>query len=147
MLFVAKVVERQPSLIPLSRRCRRACHHRPAASSKRTCRHSVQQSTAGCPSGPPSCSGSCRCPYLWRRERDEARQRILAQGVDASPEAAKLEATPTCIWSVPASWIFTALVVTMLSDPCKALSASCFQYFFIFLKSKFIILHLLLDSL
>jgi hypothetical protein len=37
-------------------------------------------------------------------------------------------ATPTCIWSVPASWIFTALVVTMLSGPCKAMSA-CFQYF------------------
>ena len=53
-------------------------------------------------------------------------------------------ATPTCIWNVPASWIFTALVVTMLSGPCKAMSASCFQYFLIFLKSKFMILHLLL---
>ena len=55
-------------------------------------------------------------------------------------------ATPTCIWSVPASWIFTALVVTMLSGPCKAISANCFLLllFNIFvMKSKFIILHLL----
>ena len=90
MLFVAKVVERQPALIPLSAVVAELvtiARWQQAVNALVATQYSSRQLVVPAVLHRVRALAVVLRLHLWRRERDEARQRILAQGVDAGKAA------------------------------------------------------------